>query len=280
MSRVPFLLEGLRSGHKLGALEVKDGMYRDGFLCRISNLIMGETAENLVDRYAISREEQDVFALESQRRAEAAIAAGRFQDEIVPVPVAGRGGATTLVERDEHPRPETTLAGLGKLTPVFRKSGSVTAGNSSGIVDGAAAIVLVSERTATQLLAGPLEDGLLARIGPFSSVGVDPAHMGIGPVPAVKRLLERTGFEVGDVDLVELNEAFAAQVIACDRELHFDRERLNVLGGAIALGHPIGCTGARIIVTLAHEMRRRDLPLGLATLCVSGGQGMAALLHR
>lgn len=280
MSRVPFLLEGLRTGHKLGPLEVMDGMYRDGFLCRISNLIMGETAENLVDRYAISREEQDAFALESQRRTGAATAADRFKDEIVPVPVPGRGGATALVERDEHPRPETTLAGLGKLAPVFRKTGSVTAGNSSGIVDGAAALVLVSERTATQLLAGPLEDGLLARIGPFSSVGVDPAHMGLGPVPAVKRLLERTGFKLGDVDLVELNEAFAAQVIACDRELHFDRERLNVLGGAIALGHPIGCTGARIIVTLAHEMRRRDLPLGLATLCVSGGQGMAALLHR
>ncbi len=280
MSRVPFLLEGLRTGHKLGPLELMDGMYRDGLICRICNQVMGETAENLVDRYEIPRAEQDAYALESQRRAQAAIAADRFRDEIVPVAVPGRGGEATFIARDEHPRPETTLEGLGRLAPVFRRNGSVTAGNSSGIVDGAAALVLVSDRKARELLAGPLEDGLLARIGPFTSVGVDPAHMGIGPVPAVKRLLARIGYDLPAIDLIELNEAFAAQVLACDRELAFDRERLNVLGGAIALGHPIGCTGARIVVTLAHEMRRRDAPLGVATLCVSGGQGMAALLHR
>jgi acetyl-CoA C-acetyltransferase len=272
MSRVPFMIEGLRTGHKLGALELADGMYRDGFLCRISNLMMGETAENLVDRYRIGREEQDAFALESQRRAGAAIAAGTFAGEMVPVEVRGRGGPA-VVKRDEHPRPDATLEGLAKLPPVFRPGGSVTAGNSSGIVDGAAALVLTSERR-----AGALKDGPLARVGPFTSAGVDPAHMGIGPVPAVRRLLERTGLRLEDFELIELNEAFAAQVLAVDRELHLDRARLNVAGGAIALGHPIGCTGARIVVTLAHEMRRRGARRGLATLCVSGGQGMAALL--
>jgi acetyl-CoA C-acetyltransferase len=274
MSRVPFLVEGLRNGHKLGPLDLVDGMYRDGFLCRICNQVMGETAENLVDRYHIGREEQDALALESQRRAAAAIARGAFDDEIVPVQVAGRGGSTTVV-RDEHPRPETTLAGLSALKPVFRTGGSVTAGNASGIVDGAAALVLVGERTARGVRGGPL-----GRLGPFTSVGVDPAHMGIGPVPAVQRLLARTGLRLEDIPLIELNEAFAAQVLAVDRELHFDRDRLNVLGGAIALGHPIGATGARIVTTLVHEMRRRGAERGLATLCVSGGQGMAALITR
>ena len=274
MSRVPFLVEGLRTGHKLGPIELVDGMYRDGFLCRICNQVMGQTAENLVDRYGIGREEQDALALESQQRASAAIARGAFDDEIVPVEVPGRGGSTS-VARDEHPRPETTLSGLGALKPVFRSGGSVTAGNSSGIVDGAAALVLVGERSARAIPGGPL-----ARLGPFTSAGVDPAHMGIGPVPAVKRLLERTRLRLDDIPLIELNEAFAAQVLAVDRELHFDRERLNVLGGAIALGHPIGATGARIVTTLVHEMRRRGAGRGLATLCVSGGQGMAALLTR
>ncbi len=274
MSRVPFLIEGLRTGHKLGAIDLVDGMNRDGFLCRICNQVMGETAENLIDRYDIPRQEQDAYALESQRRAGAAVAERRFADEIAPIDVAGKGGASRI-ERDEHPRPDTTLSGLAALQPVFRRSGSVTAGNSSGIVDGAAALILVGERTARSLPGGPL-----AAIGPFTSAGVDPAHMGIGPVPAVGRLLERTKLALDDIDLIELNEAFAAQVIAVDRELHFDRERLNVLGGAIALGHPIGATGARIVVTLVHEMRRRGAGRGMATLCVSGGQGMAALLTR
>ena len=276
MSRVPFLLEGLRTGHKLGALEVVDGMYRDGFLCRLCNQVMGETAENLVDRYTIEREEQDRFALESQKRAGEAIAAGRFADEIVAVPVRGRDGATQEVTADEHPRPDTTLAGLTALKPVFRPAGgSVTAGNSSGIVDGAAALILASETAIAAMGVEPL-----AEVRAFTSAGVDPAHMGIGPVPAVTELMRRTGRRLDEIPLIELNEAFAAQVIACDRELRIDRARLNVLGGAIALGHPIGATGARIVVTLVHEMRRRGAEAGLATLCVSGGQGMAALFTR
>jgi acetyl-CoA C-acetyltransferase len=276
MSRVPFLLEGLRTGHKLGTLEVVDAMYRDGFLCRLCNQVMGETAENLVDRYQIEREEQDRYALESQRRAGEAIAAGRFADEIVPVAVLGRDGATQAVTADEHPRPDTTIAGLSALKPVFRPAGgSVTAGNSSGIVDGAAAVLLASETAMKALGREPL-----AEVRAFTSAGVDPAHMGIGPVPAVAELMRRTGRRLEQIPLIELNEAFAAQVIACDRELHLDRARLNVLGGAIALGHPIGATGARIVVTLVHEMRRRGAEAGLATLCVSGGQGMAALFTR
>jgi len=276
MSRVPHLIEGLRTGHKLGALELVDGMERDGFLCRICHQLMGATAENLVDRYQISREEQDRYALESQRRAGVAIAAGRFKDEIVPVAVPGRGGVVVEIAADEHPRPDTTEVGLAALRPVFRRDGgSVTAGNSSGIVDGAAALVLASEAA---VRAGGIEP--LGRLSAFTSAGVDPAVMGIGPVPAVEALLRRTGRKLSELPLIELNEAFAAQVLACDRELEFDRERLNVNGGAIALGHPIGATGARIVVTLVHEMKRRGAEAGLATLCVSGGQGMAALVTR
>jgi acetyl-CoA C-acetyltransferase len=275
MSNVPFLVDGLRTGHKLGSLKLVDAMYRDGFLCRICDQIMGATAENLVDHYGIRRDEQDAYALESQRRAQAAMAEDRFREEMVAVEIGARDGATRAADRDEHPRPDTTLEGLRALKSVFRSGGTVTAGNSSGIVDGAAALVLVGERVAREL-APPS----LGRIGPFTSAGVEPAIMGIGPVPAVRRLLERTGLELADIDLIELNEAFAAQVLAVDRELHFDRARLNVLGGAIALGHPIGASGARIVVTLVHEMRRRDARYGLATLCVSGGQGMAALVTR
>jgi acetyl-CoA C-acetyltransferase len=235
---------------------------------------MGETAEKLATLHSISREEQDAFALESQRRAGAAIAAKRFDAELAPVAVAGRKGEVT-VAADEHPRPETTAADLAKLAPVFRKDGTVTAGNACGITDGAAALVLASE---SQARARGLD--VKAWVGPGVTTGVDPSIMGIGPVPAVRRLLERAGRKLDDYDLVELNEAFAAQVIACDRELHFDRARLNVNGGAIALGHPIGCTGARIVTTLLHEMERRDARLGLATLCVSGGLGLAMEVTR
>jgi acetyl-CoA C-acetyltransferase len=275
MSRVPHLVEGLRTGHKLGALALLDGMERDGFLCRICNQLMGATAETLADRYRIGREEQDRYALESQRRAAAAIAAGRFTDEIVPVSVPGRGGARVEIAIDEHPRPETTATLLATLKPVFREGGTVTAGNSSGIVDGAAALVLASERAVRAAGREPL-----GRLAGFTSAGVDPAVMGLGPVPAVQALLARSGRRLADLPLIELNEAFAAQVLACDRELDLDRERLNVNGGAIALGHPIGASGARIVVTLIHEMRRREVAVGLATLCVSGGQGMAALVTR
>ena len=231
---------------------------------------MGETAEKLADIYHIDRAEQDAFALESQRRAAAAIKERRFEGEIVPVTVTGWKGEKRSVTADEHPRADTTLEDLAKLPPVFREGGTVHAGNSSGITDGAASLLLASESVAR-------ERGIdvLAWAGESEVVGVDPATMGIGPVPATNRLLAKTGLALGDFDLIELNEAFAAQVLACDRELHMDRSRWNVNGGAIALGHPIGCTGARIVTTLVHEMKRRGAARGLATLCVSGGLGIA-----
>jgi acetyl-CoA acetyltransferase family protein len=237
-------------------------------------MLMGETAEKLATIHSISREEQDAFALESQRRAGAAIAEKRFDREIAPVTVAGKKGETQ-VAADEHPRPDTTPGELAKLPPVFRKDGTITAGNACGITDGAAAVVLAAE---SQVRARKLR--VQAWVGPGVTAGVDPSIMGIGPVPAVRRLLERAKRKLDDYDLVELNEAFAAQVIACDRELRFDKARLNVNGGAIALGHPIGCTGARIVTTLLHEMERRDARLGLATLCVSGGLGLAMEVTR
>jgi acetyl-CoA C-acetyltransferase len=277
MSRVPYLAEGVRWGLRMGNAELVDGMYRDGFLDPLSGLVMGETAENLARRYEISRGEQDEFALRSQRRAAAAIDGGRFDSEIVPVQVKGRKGEPLSVGRDEHPRADSTIEGLRKLAPVFSKEGTVTAGNSSGITDGAAAVVVAGEK-AVESSGGRLEP--LARVVDYEFAGVAPEVMGIGPVPAVRRLLERQRLRLDDVDLVELNEAFAAQVIACDRELGFDAERLNVNGGAIALGHPIGCTGVRITTTLVHEMRRRGARLGLATLCVSGGMGAALLVER
>ncbi|MBI1853164.1 MAG: acetyl-CoA C-acetyltransferase [Planctomycetes bacterium] len=275
MTRVPFLLDRMREGYRLGNAELIDGMYRDGFLCPLAKELMGETAENLVDRYQIPRDEQDRFALASQRKAAAAWSAGRFRDEVVAVEVPAPKGALLRVDRDEHARADTTLDGLAKLPPVFRKTGTVTPGNASGITDGAAALVLASEDYAKKLGAQPL-----ARIGPATQVGVDPHFMGIGPVPAVQKLLAKIGTGLDAFDLVEINEAFAAQVIACDRELHFPSDRTNVNGGAIALGHPIGCTGARIVVTLVHEMRRRGAQRGLATLCVSGGLGLASSFLR
>jgi acetyl-CoA C-acetyltransferase len=273
MSRLPYYLESARWGARLGHQELVDSMYRDGFFCPLSQLIMGETAEVLAEQYKISREEQDAFALASQQRAEQAIEAGRFGDEIVPVVVKEKKGEPTF-SMDEHPRLHSTAESLAKLSPVFSRTGTITAGNSSGITDAAAALVLVSEDRLKRLGASPL-----ARIVDYASAGVDPRLMGIGPVPAVQKLLKKTGTRLENFDVVELNEAFAAQVLACDRELHFDRERLNVNGGAIALGHPIGCTGARITVTLLHEMKKRGARRGLATLCVSGGMGMALELE-
>ena len=273
MSRVPYLLESARWGARLGHQPVTDGMYRDGFLCPLCGQLMGETAETLADRYGIGRAEQDRYAVETQRRCEAARRAGVFRDEIVPVPVAGTKG-TTVVAEDEHPRDGVTLESMAKLPPVFRKEGTVHAGNSSGIVDGAAALAVLSGAAARRLGVRPL-----ARIAAYTVAGVDPAVMGIGPVPAVRALLEKTGLGMEDIDLVELNEAFAVQVLACQKDLGLDPARLNVLGGAIALGHPIGATGARIAVTLVHEMRRRHARRGLATLCISGGQGIAMLFE-
>jgi acetyl-CoA C-acetyltransferase len=277
MSRVPYYAEGVRFGLRMGDAELVDGMHRDGFLDPLSGLLMGQTAENLAREYAISREEQDAYALRSQRRAAAAIEGGRFDAEIVPVELKGRKGEAKTLARDEHPRADTTPEGLSKLPPVFYKDGTVTAGNSSGITDGAAAVVVISEE-ALDAAGGRVEP--LARVVDYEFAGVAPEVMGIGPVPAVRRLLERQKLTLDGVDLVELNEAFAAQVIACDRELGFDVERLNVNGGAIALGHPIGCTGVRITTTLLQEMHRRGSRLGLATLCVSGGLGVALLVER
>ncbi len=273
MSRLPYYLEarwGLRMGHQ----ELVDGMYRDGFLCPLAKMVMGETAEVLAEQYQISREEQDQYALCSQKRAAAAVASGRFRDEIVPVEVADKRGTRTF-DRDEHPFPEASLEKMAKLAPVFSKSGTITAGNSSGITDGAAALVLAGEDFVGRHNLRPL-----ARIVGVTSAGVDPRTMGIGPVPAMRKLQEKSGLKPEDFELIELNEAFAAQVLACDRELHFDRDRLNVNGGAIALGHPIGCSGARITVTLVHEMAKRNARRGAATLCVSGGMGMALAVER
>jgi acetyl-CoA C-acetyltransferase len=269
MSCLPYYLDGARWGYRLGNQELVDGMYRDGFFCPIAKMVMGETAEVLAEKYSISRDEQDEFALSSQSRAQAALAANRFADEIVPVMIESKKGPQTFC-RDEHPFVEATLEKLGKLAPVFSKSGTITAGNSSGITDGAAAVVLAGENFVKQSKLKPL-----ARILAVTSVGVDPRIMGIGPVPALHKLESKHQLPLSSFDLIELNEAFAAQVLACDRELHFDRSKLNVNGGSIALGHPIGCTGTRITVTLLHEMIKRKAQRGVSTLCVSGGLGMA-----
>ena len=273
MSRLPYYLEGARWGYRLGNQELVDGMYRDGFFCPMAKMLMGETAEVLAEQYKISRDEQDQFALVSQQRAAAAQSSGRFDAEIAPVTIEGKKGVTVF-SRDEHLFLDANREKLAKLAPVFSKTGTITAGNSSGITDGAAAVVLASENFARQNNLRPM-----ARILAVSSAGVDPRVMGIGPVPAVRKMQQKHGLGLADFDLVELNEAFAAQVIACDRELHFDREKLNVNGGAIALGHPIGCTGTRITVTLLHEMLKRKARRGLATLCVSGGMGMALAIE-
>lgn len=271
MTNVPFLLPKGRLGYRMGHQPMIDAMYQDGFVCPMAEQVMGETAETLARRYDITRAEQDAFAARSQNRAEAAIAEGRFDDEIVTVTVIDRKGNGTDVRRDEHVRAGVTVEGLGKLPAVFdAESGTVTAGNSSGITDGAAAVLVMSEDAARGRGLEPF-----VVIDAWQSAGVDPKVMGLGPVPATQRLLERTGRRLDDYGLIELNEAFAAQVIACDRELHIDAERLNVNGGSIALGHPIGATGCRIVVTLMHEMRRRGTARGLATLCISGGQGLA-----
>ena len=263
-----------RTGYRLGHADVVDAMYKDGFGCPLAGMLMGETAEKLARDLGIARAEQDAFALSSQQKAGAAIEAGRFADEIVPVKVPGKKG-DTVVDRDEHARPDTTPESLAKLPAVFdRTSGTVTAGNSSGITDGAAALLVMAEEVARDLGHAPL-----AYVGASTQAGVDPKIMGIGPVPALRLLRERTGLAPQDFDLIELNEAFAAQVLACHRELPLPMERLNVNGGSIALGHPIGATGARIVVTLLHEMRRRRARRGLATLCISGGMGLATAFH-
>jgi acetyl-CoA C-acetyltransferase len=275
MTRTPYLLRGMRAGYRMGPALIEDGMRSDGFLDPLAGEVMGETAENLAERHAVSREEQDAFALQSQRRASEAWEAGRFAEEVVPVDTFDARRRTITVERDEHPRPDTTLEGLARLEPVFRDPGTVTAGNSSGICDGAAALVVMAEETARSRGIRPL-----ARIAGWASAGVDPHIMGWGLVPATRKLLAKLGWTLPEIDVVEVNEAFAAQVLACDRELKFDWERTNVNGGAIALGHPIGMTGARIAGTVVHQLQDRGVRRGLATLCISGGQGMAIALER
>ncbi len=275
MSRVPYLVDNGRWGLRMGNQPLTDGMYRDGFFCPLSQMVMGETAENLAVMHNISRDEQDDFAVRSQSRAAKAIQDGRFREEIVPVQLQGKKGEVRDFTLDEHVRADVSLADMKKLPPVFSKTGTVTAGNSSGITDGAAAVVLMSESEASRRNVKPL-----AKVVDYASAGVDPKIMGIAPVPAIRKLLAKTKLKIDDFGLIELNEAFAAQVIACMRELPMDPARLNVNGGAIALGHPIGCSGARIVTTLVHEMQKRATRYGLATLCISGGMGIALALER
>jgi acetyl-CoA C-acetyltransferase len=275
MSRAPYLLEKARFGYRMGDGQLVDEMIRDGLWDAFDSCHMGITAENICTDYKLSREELDQFALESQTRAAKAIESGRFRDEIVPVEVPGRKGPT-LFEKDEQPRAQTTAEALAKLRPAFRpQGGMVTAGNSSALNDGGAAVVVMSRRKAEQL-------GLktMATIRSYGSAGVAPRIMGMGPVPSTKLALERAGLKISDLDLVEANEAFAAQSVAVGRELGFDHSKLNVNGGAIALGHPIGASGTRILVTLLYEMQKREAHLGLATLCIGGGQGVAMIVER
>jgi len=274
MSRIPFLMPKMREGYRLGHGKLLDGNFQDGFHCPLVDAPMGSTAETLAERHEITRAEQDAYAVESQRRTEVAQQSSRFADEIAPVTVTTRKG-DVVIDTDEHPRHGATVEGMAKLPAVFKKDGTVHAGNSSGITDGAAALLVTSESNA-RAKGWPI----LAALTADAMAGVDPAIMGIGPVPALRKLEQRSGVKLPDVDLIELNEAFAAQVIACDRELGLDMSRVNVNGGAIALGHPIGATGARIAVTLLHEMQKRDAKRGVATLCVSGGMGIAALFER
>ncbi|BCX17619.1 MAG: acetyl-CoA acetyltransferase [Geminicoccaceae bacterium] len=273
MSRAPHLAH-LRDGTKMGSVEFLDSMLKDGLWDAFHGYHMGNTAENVAQKWQITREDQDRFACASQNKAEAAIKAGKFKDEIAPVTVSTRKG-DVVVDTDEYPRFGTTLEALQKLRPAFAKDGTVTAGNASGINDGAAALVVMSAKEAERRGLEPL-----ARIVAWAQAGVDPAIMGTGPIPASRKALEKAGWKVEDLDLVEANEAFAAQAIAVNRDLGWDTDKVNVNGGAIALGHPIGASGARVLVTLLHEMRRRDAKKGLATLCIGGGMGIALCVAR
>ncbi len=278
MSQIPYLLPKARWGYRLGDGELIDANYRDGYICPLCDMVMGETVDRLAEEYQISREMQDEFAAESHQKAAAAWENGSFDDEVVPVEVPGRKGTVSLFERDERPRPDSTPEGLKKLRPVFRKEedgGTITAANASGITDGAAALVLMRADIAEAEGIEPL-----ATLVGFASGGVAPERMGLGPVPATRKLLSQTGLQLDDFGLIELNEAFAAQVLIVEKELDWNVERRNVHGGAVALGHPTGCTGSRILVTLLHAMRQRDVELGLATLCISGGLGMSVAVSR
>ncbi|HHV79762.1 MAG TPA: acetyl-CoA C-acetyltransferase [Firmicutes bacterium] len=274
MSLAPYLLEKGRFGYRMGHGQVLDSMIKDGLTCVFGDYHMGVTAEHLAEKYGITREEQDEFALQSQRKAGAAIAEGRFVEEIVPVMVEGRKGPV-VVDKDEHPKPNVTMEQLKALKPAFKKDGTVTAGNASGINDGAAAVVVMSETKAEKMGLEPL-----AAIVSWATAGVDPSIMGIGPVPATRKALEKADLTLDDMDLIEANEAFAAQSLAVAKELRWDPSKVNVNGGAIALGHPIGASGARILVTLLYEMKRRNAKRGLATLCIGGGMGISMIVER
>ena len=274
MSQAPYVLKNARNGYRMGHGEIVDTMIHDALTDAFNNYHMGMTAENLADKYNISREEQDTFAAASQNKAVAAIAEGKFKDEIVPVLIPSKKG-DVIVDTDEYPRAGTTVESLTKLRPAFKKDGTVTAGNASGINDGAAVLVIMAAEKAKEL---GLE--VLGKITGYASAGVDPSIMGIGPVPAVKKALERAKLKVEDLDLVEANEAFAAQALAVAKELNFDMNKVNVNGGAIALGHPVGASGARILITLLYEMKKRDAKHGLATLCIGGGMGTAVVIER
>jgi acetyl-CoA C-acetyltransferase len=273
MSNTPYLLTRARWGMRMGNDEVVDGMYRDGFFCPLADELMGATAETLADRYSITRDEQDTFAVESQQKAKRALDEGWMREEIIPLTIRTKKGEVQF-STDEHARYDATVSGMAKLPPVFRDHGTVHAGNSSGVTDGAASMLVASGDAVRRLGLVPV-----ARVVAYAQAGVDPKVMGLGPVPATKKLLEETGLTLNDIDLIELNEAFAAQVLACERELPFDREKLNVHGGAIALGHPIGATGARITTTLLHALKTHQKKLGLATLCISGGMGLSLLVE-
>lgn len=275
MSLAPYVMPSARTGQRMGHGQLIDSMISDGLWDAFNDYHMGITAENLVDKFAISREQQDAFAADSQRKAVAAIEAGRFKDEITPIVLPQKKGEPKVIERDEQPRPETTAESLAKLRPAFKKDGSVTAGNASSLNDGAAAVLLMSADKA-KALGLPV----LAKIAAYASAGVDPAIMGIGPVSATQRCLDKAGWQVADLDLIEANEAFAAQALAVGKSLEWDAQRVNVNGGAIALGHPIGASGCRVLVTLLHEMIKRDAKKGLATLCIGGGQGVALAIER
>ncbi|MFC4800679.1 acetyl-CoA C-acetyltransferase [Neobacillus sp. GCM10023253] len=274
MSQAPSILKNAREGFKMGDQKLVDTMTSDGLTCVFNDYHMGITAENLAEKYSITREEQDEFSAWSQEKAVKAIEEGRFKEEIVPVVIPQRKGEPVVFAVDEYPKKGTTVEKLAGLRPAFKKDGTVTAGNASGINDGAAALVVMSRKKADELGLKPL-----VTIKANASAGVDPSIMGIGPVPAVKKALEKAAVSLEQLELIEANEAFAAQSLAVDRELHFNKEILNVNGGAIALGHPIGASGARILVTLIHEMKRRDAKLGLATLCIGGGQGVATVVE-
>ena len=273
MSAAPYLLKNARTGYRMGHGEIIDSMIYDSLTDIFNNYHMGVTAENLAEKYNISREEQDQFACTSQNRAEATIKEGKFKEEIVPVVIKTRKG-DVVVDTDEFPRPGVTVEALAKLRPAFKKDGTVTAGNASGINDGAAAIIVMSKEKADELGIKPL-----AKIVSYASAGVDPSIMGIGPVPATKLALKRANLTLEDMDLIEANEAFAAQSLAVAKELNLDMEKTNVNGGAIALGHPVGASGARILTTLLYEMKRRDAKYGLATLCIGGGMGTALIVE-